>query len=77
MTTALREQADGEIVCAHRSTSCCPDCFRATPNLVDVYGAVYRWHGEGWPGQVAAIGRGDVEGVTVSPGTLPALRIVR
>jgi hypothetical protein len=39
--TALRLNADGSVVCAHRDLSCCERCLAADEQLVDVYGVVY------------------------------------
>lgn len=35
------EQADGTLVCPHRSLSVCPDCFDAYDEVVDVWGVAY------------------------------------
>lgn len=60
----------GEIACRHRSLSVCAECFAATPGLVNVYETVYRWSAEGWSAaEVAQISAGQMENVTLSPGT--------
>lgn len=65
-TVHLQENVDESLVCAHRDLSVCPDCFDATPGLIEVYGQVYRFDPEVWKAPTDSIDGVDVR---LSPGT--------
>ena len=73
MTPRLRiiNNDDGSLACEHRSLSVCPDCWNATPDLVNVYETVFWWYGgDGWSqDEVESIAAGRTPNVTLSPGT--------
>jgi hypothetical protein len=40
--TGFTSGHDGALACKHRDISVCPVCFADCPDLIDVYGEVYR-----------------------------------
>lgn len=61
--SVFREGHDTSLACAHRDLSCCPECFAATPGLVNVFGNVYRYVPDQWPDA-------EREDLTLSPDTV-------